>query len=422
MGYKKPKDIKTLHIRLVKALTSMRVVLAYSGGLDTSVAIKWLQEKYQADVITLTLDLGQEEDLKAAEAKSLMLGAVKHYGIDVREAFVRSYVFPSIKANGLYEGKYPLSTALGRPLIASKLVEVAEREDAQAVAHGCTGKGNDQVRLDVTIKALNSTLKIIAPVREWGLTRDQEMAYAQERGVPVSVKKSLYSIDQNLWGRSIESGILEDPMVEPPTDAFEWVVRPEEAPDKPTYLKLTFEGGVPSAVDDVELEPIRLINLLNRVAGSNGVGIIDHIEDRLVGIKSREVYECPAATVILEAHRELEKLVLTRHELNFKRLVDTAWSELVYTGLWVDPLKEDLDAFVDSTQGRVSGTVTMKLYKGGMRVVGRSSPYSIYDSKLATYSSESTFNQKLAEGFIEIWGLQSRVSASRNKLQKVTAS
>jgi len=421
MGYRKPKDIKTLPIRLVKILTSMRVVLAYSGGLDTSVAIKWLQEKYQAEVITLTLDLGQEEDLKAAEENSLMLGSVKHYGLDVREPFVRSYVFPSIKANGLYEGKYPLSTALGRPLIASKLVEVAEKEGAQAVAHGCTGKGNDQVRLDVTVKALNPALKIIAPVREWGLTRDQEMAYAQERGVPVSAKKSIYSIDQNLWGRSIESGVLEDPTIEPPSDAFEWVVRPEEAPDKPTYLKLTFEDGVPLSVDGVELEPIRLINLLNRVAGSNGVGIIDHIEDRLVGIKSREVYECPAATVILEAHRELEKLVLTRHELNFKRLVDTAWSELVYTGLWVDPLKEDLDAFVESTQERVSGTVTLKLYKGGMRVVGRSSPYSIYDPKLATYSSESTFNQRLAEGFIEIWGLPSRVSATRNKLQKVTA-
>jgi argininosuccinate synthase len=422
MGYKRPKDIKTFHIRAEQILTSMKVVLAYSGGLDTSVAIKWLQEKYQAEVVTLTLDLGQEEDLKAAEEKSLMLGSVKHYGLDVREAFVRGYVFPSIRANGLYEGKYPLSTALGRPLIASKLVEVAEKEGAQAVAHGCTGKGNDQVRLDVTVRALNPALKIIAPVREWGLTRDQEMVYAREKGVPVSPKKSIYSTDQNLWGRSIESGVLEDPTVEPPADAFEWVVRPEDAPDRPTYLKLAFEDGLPVSLDGVELDPMTLIVKLNSIAGTNGVGIIDHIEDRLVGIKSREVYECPAATVILEAHRELEKLVLTRHELNFKRTVDSAWSELVYTGLWVDPLRNDLEAFVQSTQNRVTGTVTVKLYKGGLRVVGRTSPYSIYDTKLATYSSESTYNQKLAEGFIEIWGLQSRVSAMRNKLQKVTAS
>jgi argininosuccinate synthase len=403
-------------------LLSSKVVLAYSGGLDTSVAIKWIQEKYGADVITVTLDLGQGEDLKAAERKAHLLGVLKHYGLDVRESFARKFVFPSIKANGLYQGKYPLSTALGRPLIAEKLVEIAEKENADAVAHGCTGKGNDQVRLDVTVRSLNPDLKIIAPVREWGLTRDQEITYAAEKGVPISPKKNVFSIDQNLWGRSIESGVLEDPSVEPPPDAFEWVTLPEEAPDKPTYVRLRFEDGVPVGYDGVQLQPVELISELNIVAGRNGVGIIDHIEDRLIGIKSREVYECPAATVILEAHRELEKLVLTRHQLGFKRYVDNTWADLVYNGLWVDPLKSDLDSFIDSTQKKVSGTITLKLYKGGVRVVGRSSEYSVYDTKLATYSSASTFNQRQAEGFIEFWGLPSRVAAKKSRPQRVTAS
>ncbi|MEM3267741.1 MAG: argininosuccinate synthase, partial [Conexivisphaerales archaeon] len=251
----------------------MKVVLAYSGGLDTSVAIKWIQEKYDAEVITLTLDLGQEENLDIAKEKSLSLGAIKHYTMDVKKEFASDYIFPSIKANGLYEGKYPLSTALGRPLIAEKLVEVAENEDADAVAHGCTGKGNDQVRLDVSIKALNPNLRIIAPVREWGLTRDQEMQYAKEKGVPISVKKNVYSIDQNLWGRSIESGMLEDATLEPPTDAFEWVTMPEDAPDVPTYIKIGFENGVPTSIDDVEMRPLQLISKLNEVAGRNGIGI-----------------------------------------------------------------------------------------------------------------------------------------------------
>ncbi len=396
----------------------MKVVLAYSGGLDTSVAIKWIREKYDADVITLTMDLGQNEDLGAAKEKSLMLGSLKHFTADVRDEFVRDYVAPSIKANGLYEGKYPLATALGRPLIAKKLVEVAEDEGAQAVAHGCTGKGNDQVRLDVTVRALNPGLKIIAPVREWGLSRDQEMRYAAEKGVPVSAKKNAFSIDQNLWGRSIESGVLEDASFEPPAEAFEWVTPAEEAPDKATYVTVGFEGGVPSSLGGSELKLPQIISELNAVAGRNGVGVVDHIEDRLVGIKSREVYECPAATVILEAHRELEKMVLNRHQLNFKRMVDTVWSDMVYTGLWVDPLKTDLDAFIDSTQKKVDGTVRVKLYKGGLRVVGRSSPNSLYDANLATYSSSSTFNQQHAEGFIEFWGLPSRVASRR--AQRVT--
>lgn len=399
----------------------LKVVLAYSGGLDTSVSIKWIQEKYEAEVITLTLDLGQADDLKAIAEKAVLLGAVRNYSIDVKEIFLKDYVIPSIKANGLYQGKYPLSTALGRPLIAQKLVEVAEKENAQAVAHGCTGKGNDQVRIDVTVRALNPLLRIIAPVRGWGLTRDQEIAYAIERGVPISSSRSVYSIDQNLWGRSIESGILEDVDAEPPADAFEWVVVPEEAPDKPQYIKIEFEDGVPVALDGEEMKSTELISELNKIAGKNGVGIIDHVEDRLVGIKSREVYECPAATVILEAHKELEKLVMTRHQLAFKRLVDLQWSDMVYMGLWIDPLKRDLDAYIDSSQSKVCGTVRLKLYKGSMRVVGRSSRYSIYDVKMATYSSSSTFNQSSAEGFIEYWGLPSRVASLRDRLEKVTA-
>jgi argininosuccinate synthase (EC 6.3.4.5) len=398
-----------------------KVVLAYSGGLDTSVSIKWIQEKYDSDVITLTLDLGQEEDFKRIEEKANSLGVLRHYNLDMKDTFANDYVMQSVKANGLYQGKYPLSTALGRPLIAKKLVEIAEMENADAVAHGCTGKGNDQVRIDITVKALNPELRIIAPVREWGLTRDQEIAYAKENGVPISAKKSVYSIDQNIWGRSIESGVLEDPEIEPPNDAFEWVVPPEEAPDIATYVKLGFEKGIPVNIDGEELPTVELIRRMNIIAGKNGVGIIDHIEDRLVGIKSREVYECPAATVLLEAHKELEKLVLTRHQLSFKHMVDQTWSELVYTGLWMDPLKENLDSFIDSTQDNVSGTITIKMYKGSLRVVGRSSRYSIYNQNLATYSSASKFNQNYAEGFIELWGLPSRAARIRDRVQKVTA-
>ncbi|MEM2868205.1 MAG: argininosuccinate synthase, partial [Candidatus Bathyarchaeia archaeon] len=323
-----------------------KIVLAYSGGLDTSVLVKWLQEKYDAAVITVTLDLGQKEDLKAIEEKSYRLGTLKHYSIDAKEEFVKNYVFPAIKANALYEGKYPVSTALSRPLIASKLVEVAEIEGAEAVAHGCTGKGNDQVRIEVTVRALNPRLKVIAPVREWGMTRDAEIEYAKKHGIPIPVDKDKpYSIDQNLWGRSIECGILEYPEKEPPEDAFEWTVSPEKAPNEPEYITLEFENGVPKSLNGVNMSPADLIETLNNIAGRHGVGRIDHMEDRLVGIKSREVYECPAATVIIEAHKDLEKLVLTRHEILFKQHVDLEWAYLVYAGLWMDPLREDLDAF-----------------------------------------------------------------------------
>lgn len=396
-----------------------KIVLAYSGGLDTSVLIKWLQEKYDADVITVTLDVGQREDLRAIEEKAINLGVLKHYSIDAREEFVKNYVFPAIKANALYEGKYPVSTALSRPLIASKLVEVAEKEGADTVAHGCTGKGNDQVRIEVSVKALNPNLKVMAPVREWNMTRDAEIEYAKKHGIPIPVDKGKpYSVDQNIWGRSIECGVLEYPEKEPPEDAFEWTVSPEKAPEKPEYVTIKFENGVPIALNDEKMNPVELIETLNTAAGKHGVGRIDHMEDRLVGIKSREVYECPAATVIIEAHKDLEKMVLTRHEVLFKQHVDAYWAYLAYVGLWMDPLKEALDAFIDKTQEKVAGEVKIKLYKGSIQVVGRSSPYSLYDIHLATYNIDTTFNQMASAGFIEIWGLPTRVARVLRKIER----
>lgn len=396
-----------------------KIVLAYSGGLDTSVLIKWLQQKYDADVITVTLDVGQKEDLKAIEEKALNLGVLKHYSIDAKEEFARSYVFPAIKANALYEGKYPVSTSLSRPLIASKLVEVAEKEGADTVAHGCTGKGNDQVRIEVSVKALNPNLKVIAPVREWNMTRDAEIEFAKKNGIPISVDKGKpYSIDQNLWGRSVECGILEYPDKEPPEDAFEWTISPEKAPNEPEYLNIEFEDGVPKAINGRSMKPVDLIETLNNIAGKHGVGRIDHIEDRLVGIKSREVYECPAATVLIESHKDLEKLVLTRHEILFKQYVDAEWTFLVYAGLWMEPLKEDLDALINKTQERVTGEVKVKLYKGSAQVIGRSSPYSLYDIHLATYNIDTTFDQASSAGFIELWGLPTRVAKALKRIKK----
>ncbi len=386
------------------------ILLAYSGGLDTSVLIRWIQQKYDADVITVTLDLGQQEDLKEIEEKARGLGVKKHYSIDANKEFVSNYIFPAIKANALYEGKYPVSTAIARPLIVSKMVEIAEKEGVVAIAHGCTGKGNDQVRFDVTIKALAPNLKVIAPVREWGLTRDEEIEFAKVQGISISNPAKIYSIDQNLWGRSIECGPLEDPGCEPLEEAFEWTVSPEKAPDNPGYVTIKFESGVPIAINDENLDLVGMIQTLNQTAGKHGVGRIDHMEDRLIGIKSREIYECPAATVLLEAHRDLEKMVLTRHEVLFKQQIDAQWTFLAYAGLWMDPLREDLEAFIDKTQERVSGEVKVKLYKGGLQVVGRSSPMSLYDVNLATYDIQTTFDQSWSAGFTEIWGLPTRIS------------
>ncbi len=405
------KIYKNVSLRVIGKPLSEKIVLAYSGGLDTSVSIKWLQEKYNAEVVTLTLDLGQQDDLGEIAERAYSLGVKNHHELDVKEEFVANYICPAIRANGLYGGKYPLATALGRPLIATKLVEVAEKEGATAVAHGCTGKGNDQVRIDVTVRALNPSLKVIAPIRDWNMSRDQEILYAKEKGIKIQSSSSIYSIDQNLWGRSIESGPLENPAEEPPNDAFEWVVPPEEAPSTPGYLELGFTDGIPTSVDRTEASTLELIKTVNRIAGGYGVGIVDQMEDRIVGIKSREVYEAPAATTIIEAHRELEHLVLTRHEIAFKERVEKEWAWLVYSGLWMEPLRFALDSFIRTTQRRVNGKIRLKLYKGGIRVVGRSSENSLYKLELSTYNKDSTFDQRSAVGFIELWGLQSRLAA-----------
>ncbi|MBC7127249.1 MAG: argininosuccinate synthase [Candidatus Methanosuratincola petrocarbonis] len=387
-----------------------KIALAYSGGLDTSVAIKWLSEKYGSKIVTVTVDVGQEEDFRAIGEKALKVGAENHYTVDAKEEFIREYVFPSVKANGLYQGKYPVSTALSRPLIARKLIEIAHREGCDAVAHGCTGKGNDQLRIEISCRALDPTLKILAPTREWGMSRDQEVEYAMKHGIPVSRAAKKYSIDQNLWGRSIESGPLENPWNSPEEDGWEWTTQPERAPDQPTVIELGFRNGVPVQIDGKEYPPVELVRRLNKVAGENGVGRIDHMEDRIVGIKSRETYECPAALTILEAHKDLEKLVLNRHELSFKRLVDEQWTFMVYAGFWDDPLREELDAFVNKANERLDGKVKIKLYKGSMIVTGRESPNSVYDFKTATYDSSSTFDQSLSKGFVELWGLPTVVA------------
>ncbi len=392
-----------------------KVVLAYSGGLDTSVSIKWIEEKYSLDVVTCTVDVGQKEDLHEIAERSKKIGAVNHYTIDAKEEFVKDFIWKSVQANALYEGEYPLSTALARPLLATKLVEVAKKENAVAVAHGSTGKGNDQVRFDITIRALAPKLRIIAPVREWNLNREDEIKYAKKNSIPISESRSIFSTDQNLWGRSIESGPLEDPFVEPPPEAFEWCVPIENAPNLPDYLLIEFEKGFPVAVDGKRPDPLNLINYVNSKAGLNGYGIIDHMEDRLVGIKSREVYECPAALTLINAHRDLEKLVLTRHELTFKAKAEQEWAWLVYSGLWQEPLRAELDAFIAKTQEKVSGTVKVKFQKGTMRVVGRQSSNSLYQHKLSTYDSSSTFDQSSAVGFIQLWGLPSIVANEKRK-------
>lgn len=390
-----------------------KAVLAFSGGLDTSVVIKYLQEKHNLDVITVTVDVGQEDDLKKISAKAKSLGVIRHYNIDARQEFVDSFIFPAIKANALYQKKYCLATALARPLIAQKVVEIAKKENASALAHGCTGKGNDQVRFDVTYRS-GSSLPIIAPIRDLNLTRDVELKYAQKHNIPIETAAKRFSIDQNLWGRAIEGGDMEDSFSEPPDDAFIWV-KTKNLPEKPQYLEIKFENGVPVAADGKRLRPIELIKYVNKKAGANGVGIVDHIEDRVVGIKSREVYETPGATCIIEAHTDLEKMVLTKHELKFKAMVDAEWSWLAYSGLWQDPLKTDLDMFINTTQKRVSGTVKLKMFKGSLRVVGRKSEYSLYSHDLATYGAGSTFDQTLGKGFVELWGLQ---STEANKLLK----
>ena len=390
-----------------------KAILAFSGGLDTSVVVKYLQEKYNMDVVTVTVDVGQNDDYKKISAKAKKLGVKKHYNIDAKKEFVVDYIFPAIKANALYQKKYCLATALARPLIAQKVLQIAKKEKVTSLAHGCSGKGNDQVRFDLTMHA-GSNLPIIAPIRDLNLDRTEELKFAKKHGIKIENVAKKFSIDQNLWGRAIEGGVLENPNNEPPDDAFIWV-KTKNLPNKPVYLKIKFEKGIPVAVDGKSMNPIKLIDYINKKAGSCGVGIIDHIEDRVVGIKSREVYETPAASCLIEAHSDLEKMVHTKHETKFKSLVDDEWSWLTYSGLWEDPLKNALDMFIEQTQKRVSGTVRLKLFKGSLRVVGRESKHSLYNHKIATYGKGSKFDQKLAKGFVELWGMQ---STEANKLQK----
>ncbi|MRG88269.1 argininosuccinate synthase [Salinibacillus xinjiangensis] len=393
-----------------------KIVLAYSGGLDTSVAIKWLQDKYNFDVIAVALDVGEGKDLEFVKDKALQVGAIKSYVVDAKAAYAKEYVLKALQANLLYEGKYPLVSALSRPLIAKILVEIAEQEDAVAVAHGCTGKGNDQVRFDVAFTALNPNLKIVAPVREWAMSRDEEIAYAKQNNIPIPVDlDNPYSVDQNLWGRSNECGILENPAVEPPKDAYELTVDPVDAPNEPQTIEIEFHKGVPVAIDGESLPLEELILNLNKTAGKHGVGRIDHIENRLVGIKSREVYECPAALTLIAAHQELEALTLPREVSQFKPTVEQKLAQTVYDGLWYSPLTSALNSFIEDTQQYVSGKVKVKLYKGQAQVIGRESDYSLYDEGLATYTPGDEFDHEAALGFIQLWGLPTKVYSSVTK-------
>jgi len=382
-----------------------KVVLAYSGGLDTSVAIKWLQEKGY-DVVTLTADVGQNIDLEAAKQKALDVGASKAYVMDLKKEFVETMVWPALKANAMYEGKYPLNSALSRPLIAKYLALIAKIEGAVAVAHGCTGKGQDQVRIEVCATALNPDLEVIAPVRDWHFSRDAEIEYAKEHDIPVPVtKKSPYSIDANLWGRSIECGPLEDPWTEPPSDAFTMTVDPWNAPDEPDYLEIGFDKGIPVSVNGESMDGVTLIAKINDIAGKHGVGRIDMLEDRLVGFKSREVYECPATVVLLQAHQAVETMTLPKEVLTTKINLSLQYAELTYVGYWYSPLKNALDAFFNSIQKHVTGVARVRLYKGNVVVVGLKAENSLYAHDVATYSDNDAFDHEAAKGFITIWGL-----------------
>ncbi len=389
-----------------------KVLLAYSGGLDTSVAVRWLKENRGLEVITLTAGLDNRLNPAAVKEKALKVGALKAVVADIKKEFVDSFVFPALKAGAVYQNQYPLATALSRPLIARLLVETARREGAQAVAHGCTGKGNDQVRFEVTINTLAPELEILAPAREWGMTRQQTIEYALKYDIPLPVTlDNPYSIDENLWGRSIECGVLEDPWVEPPEDAFSWTVAPENAPDKAEYIEIDFEKGLPIAINSKKMDGVSLIEQLNKLAGGHGIGRIDHLEDRLVGIKSREIYEAPAAVVLLKAHQALEAMTLSRQQLNFKDKVSAKYAELIYDGLWFSGLRQDLAAYVESSQRYVSGTIRLKLFKGKAMVVGRQAKASLYHHGLATYDKGDKFDQASASGFIKLWGLQASTQA-----------
>lgn len=394
-------------------MSNKKVILAYSGGLDTSIIIPWLKENYDYDVIAVAADVGQGEELEPLKEKAIKTGASKIYIEDLKKEFVEDFIFPTLKANAVYEGKYLLGTSMARPLIAKRLVEIAEAEGAEAIAHGATGKGNDQVRFELTIKALNPHLKIIAPWRIWDIkSRDEEIEYAQKRGIPVPVtKEHPYSMDRNLWHLSHEGGDLEDPWNEPKDDVYMIVTPPHKAPDTPTYVEIGFEQGIPKTIDGQSYEPVELVEKLNNIGAKNGIGIADMVENRLVGMKSRGIYETPGGTILYMAHKELESLTLDRQTAHFKEHIAEKFAELVYDGLWYTPLREALSAFVDSTQQTVTGTVRVKLYKGNCMPAGVKSDYSLYDVNLATFGEEDVYNQKDAEGFINLFGLPLKVRA-----------
>jgi argininosuccinate synthase len=388
-------------------MSKNKIVVAYSGGLDTSVMVKWLKENYDADIITMTGNLGQTKELIGLEPKALNSGASKAYVIDLTKVFLEEYAFPALKAGAMYEDAYPMACSLGRPLLAKTLVEIARKEGANMVAHGCTGKGNDQVRFEVTVGALAPDLINLAPLRTWEFkSREEEIDYAKLHNIPVSATKANpYSIDENIWGIAIECGVLEDPMIEPPADAYQITTSPELAPDKAEDVSIDFEQGVPVGINDQKMDSVSLVKLLNTIGGKHGVGRIDMVENRLVGIKSREVYEAPAGMILHFAHQELERITLEKSVAHYKSLVSKEYSTLIYNGLWFTPLREALQAFIDKTQEKVTGLVKVKLYKGTIRISGRTSPYSLYDPGLATYTIEDQYDHSASEGFIKIYGL-----------------
>ena len=394
-------------------MTKEKLILAYSGGLDTSVAIAWLKKDY--DVIAVCLDVGEGKDLEFIHDKALSIGAVESHVLDVKDEFAEDYVLPALQAHAYYEQKYPLVSALSRPLISKKLVEMAHKSGATAIAHGCTGKGNDQVRFEVAISALDPSLKVVAPVRDWKWAREEEIKFAIEHGVPVPANlDSPYSVDQNLWGRANECGVLENPWNEAPEDAFGITVAVEDAPDTPEYVDIEFKEGKPVAINGQEMKLAALIQKLNVMAGAHGVGRIDHVENRLVGIKSREIYECPGAVTLLAAHKEIEDLTLVREVSHFKPIMENELSNLIYNALWFSPATKAIMAYIKETQKVVNGTAKVKLYKGSARVVARKSPNSLYDENLATYTAADSFDQDAAIGFIKLWGLPTQVNSQVN--------
>lgn len=397
-----------------------KVVLAYSGGLDTSVIIPWLKEKYQCEIVAVCIDVGQGDETKSIEEKAILSGASKVYVEDVTEEFITDYIYPTLKAGAVYEGKYLLGTSFARPLMAKKLVEIAHKEDAKAIVHGCTGKGNDQVRFEVSIKVLDPTIEIIAPWRIWDIkSREEEIEYAMKKGIQISItKEKIYSVDKNIWHISHEGGDLEDPWNEPKSDLYDVITPPENAPDSAEYITIEFEEGIPIKINGAELSPVELLEKVNFLAAKHGVGIADIVENRLVGMKSRGVYETPGGTLLYYAHKELESLVLDKDTSRFKELVSQKYADLVYDGLWFSQLKEALDAFVNETQKVVTGTVRLKLYKGNIYTAGLNSPYSLYNEELATFGEDKIYDQKDAEGFINLFGLPLKMRAyQKEKLQ-----